>query len=497
MMSPNSLSSLRKFIQLLIAGAILLAPQFMEAEIHYVQAATTDTVCRFGITSPLGSEGYDIATIGVGSYLDWGAVTNPSLPEGVEYIRVLRLRNDLYPQTLANLHAWVQANPGGVWVVGNEPDTTYEDQDALLPEVYADRFYELATIIRRLDPSARIAFGSIVQPTPIRMRYLDRAWNELVARAGGSAAASKLIDFWSIHAFILNEQVMSWGTGVPPGFENDHADAVIITNFDDTHSIAIFQQRMLAFRSWMANKGERSKPLWITEYGSLFPPIDPNGNPNYFGITDEISADYMVATFDFLLGASDAQTGLPADGNQLVQRWFWYSLNEHRYKFGGSVYNPDYPNFGPRITLVGQQFIGYQSNLAQPDLFPVSLSILPVLYNSNHTLVNYRLDITIGNNQYDDASCAQVWIYDGDPGSGGTLIAGPIPSSAIHSYFGNGIVSAYWMGVQPGAQHTLFVRVGPIGVSDTNPGNNQASFIVDTDLPRLHFLPIIHHQILQ
>ena len=46
-------------------------------------------------------------------------------PTGVEYIRVLRLRDDLYPQTLANLPAWVQANPGSVWVVGNEPDTTY------------------------------------------------------------------------------------------------------------------------------------------------------------------------------------------------------------------------------------------------------------------------------------------------------------------------------------------------------------------------------------
>ena len=44
----------------------------------------------------------------------------------------------------------------------------------------------------------------------------------------------------------------SWGTGIPPGFENDHADAVIITDFADTYSIDIFQQRIIAFRSWMA-----------------------------------------------------------------------------------------------------------------------------------------------------------------------------------------------------------------------------------------------------
>ena len=34
-------------------------------------------------------------------------------------------------------------------------------------------------------------------------------------------------------------------------------DAVIITNFADTYCIEIFQQRLIAFRSWMAEKGER------------------------------------------------------------------------------------------------------------------------------------------------------------------------------------------------------------------------------------------------
>ncbi len=40
-------------------------------------------------------------------------------------------------------------------------------------EVYAARYYEIATTIRALDPSAKLVFGSIVQPTPIRLHYLD------------------------------------------------------------------------------------------------------------------------------------------------------------------------------------------------------------------------------------------------------------------------------------------------------------------------------------
>src|SRR4030042_2414439 len=279
-MKTNLFFTIRKILLFITAGVLISNPLNLKAEGQSVRAATADTVCRFGITSPLGSEGYDIASIGVGSYLDWGAASNPSLPDGMEYIRVLRLRDDLYPHTVIMLTEWVQANPGSVWVVGNEPDTTYENQDALLPEVYADRYYELATKIRSLDPTAQIAFGSIVQPTPIRLRYLDRAWTELAVQAGSSAGASAMIDNWSIHSFILNEGG-GWGTGIPPGFEDDNADAVIITNLDDTFSISIFQQSVIAFRNWMASKGERNKPRWITEYGSLLPPIDPPGGPDY------------------------------------------------------------------------------------------------------------------------------------------------------------------------------------------------------------------------
>ena len=210
---------LRTLIIILLVGIFLVDPQVIQSDVRSVRAATIDTVCRFGITSPYGSGGYDIASLGVGSLLDWGAANDPVLPEGVEYIRVLRVRDDLYGQTLAGLPTWIQAHQGSVWVVGNEPDTTYGNQDALLPEVYADRFYELAQIIRALDPSARIGFGSVVQPTPIRMRYLDRAWARLAAQAGSYYAASKLVDIWSIHSFILNEQKDSWGTSIPPGFE--------------------------------------------------------------------------------------------------------------------------------------------------------------------------------------------------------------------------------------------------------------------------------------
>jgi hypothetical protein len=501
---PKHSTCLPKMIVLLVIAIVLPNPLPLRSVVQAEITPTEDTACRMAIDAPLDIGESDIASLGVASLLDWGAVNNPSLPEGVEYIRVLRLRDDLYPETLANLPAWVKANPGSVWVVGNEPDTTYENQDALLPEVYADRYYELATLFRQLDRSAQIGFGPVVQPTPIRIRYLQRAWDRLVIDAGSTKAASQLVDIWTPHAFILNEDTRfynNWGTGVPPGFETDHDDAFIIDidHLYYTYSIDIFEPRISAFREWMASIGEREKPLWITEYGSLLPPMDPPPPPppdppiDYVNVSDEDTTAFMLDTFEFMLETSDAQSGMPADGNQLVQRWFWYSLNDHRYHFGGSLYNPDSPDFGPPVTLVGDSFIAYQADhLLEPDLYPSDLAVAAMSYNQDRTLVNYRLEITIDNSQFYDASCAKLEVYDGDPDSGGSLILGPLPASAIKADYGTGKAIVYWTEVQPLSEHKLCITVDPIGIEDLVPGNNMACYNVYLELPNLVFLPAIH-----
>ncbi len=488
-------STLLKIIVLVVALTLLTSPALEGSAAQSGLNITPVTACRYGINAPLPTSGYDIASLKVGSLLDWQADTNPSLPPGVEYIRVLRLRDDLYDQTLADLPAWVDDNPGSVWIIGNEPDTTYEDQDGILAETYADRYYALATIIRAHDKTAQLGFGPIVQPTPLRIRYLDRAWDHLVLDAGSASAASSLVDIWTPHSFILNEEAGQWGAGIPPGFGQDHTDAIIITDYADTYSISIFMQRIINFRTWMASIGQRSKPLWITEYGSLFPPVDPIGGPDYVNVSDDATALYMWNTFSFLQTASENQTGMPADGNQLVQRWYWFSLNEHRYLFGGSLYNPDYPeNYGPLLTLVGQNFINHQNQfVVEPDLFPSGLTITPISPSQLPGRFDYRLDITIDNNEFADATCAQVWVYDGDPGDGGTLIAGPLPASRIQANFGTGLLRAYWQGVLPNENHTLYVKVEPIGTTDTNPANNLASFNVFTLAINKIYLPIIRH----
>jgi hypothetical protein len=47
---------------------------------------------------------------------------------------------------------------------------------------------------------------------------------------------------------------------------------------------------------------------------------------------------------------------MPGDNYLLVQRWFWYTMNEQRYKFGGTLFDPEN---GDQVTSVGQAFINY------------------------------------------------------------------------------------------------------------------------------------------
>jgi hypothetical protein len=214
---------------------------------------------------------------------------------------------------------------------------------------------------------------------------------------GNRKAALDLIDIWSIHAFILNEHLSQWGAGVPVGFENDWSDAISITDYSDTHSIEIFSQRIISFRNWMNSIGERKKPLWITEYGSLFPPIDPINGPDYVNIDDATTSDFMINSFDFMLNSINESTGFQDDENRLVQRWFWYSLNDYRYKFGGSLFDPD-NEFVP--TLVGEAYKNYTDQLIlnpitgiDPVLFRQSGLEFPVFYDESLEIFNYPYEI--------------------------------------------------------------------------------------------------------
>jgi len=283
---------------------------------------------RFGVGgNPNAVSQADWEALGAGWYVPWNATLNPPHPNGAMLLQMLRIEGSqpvLDLQTIADL---VRANPASVWRIGNEPDSPW--QDSVTPQQYAQVYYQLYYLVKSIDPTAQVAFGGLVQATPLRLLYLDHIWQAYQDLYGETMQ----VDVWTLHSFILPE-VGSWGAGIPPGMgAYDHL--AVSYDLRDHDNMGIFIQRIVDFRQWMAEHGQRDKPLLIPEYGILLWPIYRDEDGRYFD--DERVITFMYATFDFFLSATDPNLGYPADGDRLVQAWAWYSLDDDIYYEGQKI----------------------------------------------------------------------------------------------------------------------------------------------------------------
>ena len=210
----------------------------------------------------------------------------------------------------------MRANPASLWIVGNEPECIYQGNRT--PEEYAEIYREYYVFLKAHDPACRVAIGGVVQPTPLRLQWLDRVLEHYQARYGEPMP----VDVWNIHNQILQEKRDDYGCRIPVGLDDDQG---MIYPWWQNDSLEHFTDHVWAFRQWMADRGQRDKWLIISEYGVLYPShwFDSLGEPG----GDVRIMTFMGATFDFLLSARDDDIGCRHDDNRLVQRWAWFSLN--------------------------------------------------------------------------------------------------------------------------------------------------------------------------
>jgi len=263
---------------------------------------------------------YDISELHIGWYSDWLTTREPLCPGGIKYAQVILVRAGLYPTNTLELTATVAANPGSLWLIGNEPEGKY-GQGNRTPGEYADIYHHLHTLVKGIDPTAWIAIGGVIEPTPLRLQWLDMVLNGYESRFGEAMP----VDVWNIHAQILQEKAGSWGAEIPAGLTATEGRLYTLLHNADPD---IFRQLVIEFRQWMKDKGFENKPLIISEYGVLMP-------SDY--LADDIPSgeqkviEFMCSTFDFVVHAADPNLGYPADDNRLVQQWLWYSLNSQPY----------------------------------------------------------------------------------------------------------------------------------------------------------------------
>jgi hypothetical protein len=343
----------------------------------------------YGLTSPSLAVYTDVTDLGAGWYLDWRVRETPERPAGIDYVQMVRVHQKLacgqpyhsdrvacpYAEPLTyvtqpsttTIETAVRANPGALWLIGNEMDRIdwaycvkwgannhcdvvgYNGQDEILPETYAVAYHDLYTLIKAADPTARVAIGGVIQPTPLRLQYLTAIWDAYQT----TYSATMPVDVWNVHNFIIQEQARSWGADIPPGI-----DAAVGEHVGDTTThinMTIFKDQILAFRHWMKERGQQNKPLIISEYGVLYSNslIDPTWNSN----DPTYVQDFMVATFDFFATTKDCALGYLADECRLVQQWNWYSLDDTWGSF-----NPHSRLFDPtskEMTATGKRFQEY------------------------------------------------------------------------------------------------------------------------------------------
>lgn len=360
-------------------------------------AGTEYSNCRLGvgvIKNPVATyPGY--SSMHFGWYIDWKAPLMPLKPSGIDFYFTLRANQMKSGSTYlpsyiitpalsfdpGGLGPIVQANPGGVWLIGNEPDRPYS-QDDVLPDMYARIYHDAYTFIKGIDPTARVANGAIVQPTPLRLQYLDMVLDAYRMQYGGLMP----LDLFNTHAYMINEEKLKPGADIPPGIT-----ATVGVQFTPAQHLDIntFSSLIQNLRTWMKAKGYQSIPLIVTEYGALLPLwyLDD------FGLTQGHINNYISGVMNWLNTTSDMNTGYPADGYRLLQQAALFSLDddsefpdpnppETLFRWGSFLYRSTAPY---TLTATGAHYSATAATLAatvdlQPYLantYPGSLIVSP------------------------------------------------------------------------------------------------------------------------
>ncbi len=358
--------------------------------------ATTETFanCRYGAAPAEDDSGEKTAAIsdlGAGWYLTFGTkAQHPQPANGSDFVHMLHVRQkkdgfayltgyDITPKLTNDLANYIKDNPGDIWILGNEvdrgpsPGETNPDvrgQGDTHPEVYALAFHEAYNFIKQADPTAQVATSGLVQVTPGRLQYLDKVWSTYKQTFGQPMP----VDIWTMHLYILPEVKpdgktpngvanVALGTDPTLGKRESGGDAANcaapgVYCFAEHDKISVFAEQVVAMRSWMADHGQKEKPLLLTEFSILYPYIvdgDTCFIQDEFGqcFTPDRVNNFMTQTYNYLNNlAHDPNLGYSLDNDRLIQQYMWFSVYNEGVGEVSNLLQKDLET----MTILGQNF---------------------------------------------------------------------------------------------------------------------------------------------
>jgi hypothetical protein len=506
---------------------VVLAPQPRALETSLTEGEPFPN-CRFGVTAwPHQLQAFDIISeLRTGWYLDFQSHSPPPGPAEAEYAqmiavkqgRMLRGDSDICgpsyaytvgpPLTEGGLGGYVAENPGALWIVGNEPDRI--NQGDICPQQYAEAYHETYHFIKDRDPTAQVAVAGLVEVTPGRLQYLDIVWATYLSKYGTPMP----VDVWTMHIYILAEEGegdahIALGTdpdlAIPFSFNCADPDSYCHAEHDD---MDLFAEQVVMMREWMKEHNQQDKPLIITEYGILKP-------YNFYGICNAIEQcpplpeeppgcfcdenretfhptrvkNFMEATFDYLMTATDPVLGYPADEYRLVQQWLWFSLAKEGAEDLGHASNLVYTDTYA-LTTPGLRWQDYVVTIASTvNLLPVSVPTI-VEYTANGTdSMTVTLWAEVRNNgNIAPTGTVTVTFYSDE------ALTTPIGSVTFAGLGGCArsavVMTTTWKNLSTGI-YPFWVKVDSTEtITETSETDNVASGIVFIN-PRYVFLPLV------
>jgi len=453
--------------------------------------------CRFGATVfPSYWSGIDVAPFHLGTYLDFGTANYPPGPTALEYWQMVRVRQNksggqyLDGYTInpdwGTLGQRVEANPGALWIVGNEPDREYI-QDDTYPEVYAQAYHDVYFFIKNTDSTSRVAVAGLVGFTPGREQYMDIVWDTYVQEYGSPMP----VDVWTIHPYVLWE---SGGAGAHVALGTDPAIAIpYSSNCADPASIChaehddlnLFGQQIVRMRQWMLRHGQQDKPLLVTEWGMLLPYRWEDGSLFYDENGETFNpvrvSRFLTGTLEYFRHTTDSEIGYPMDGYHLVQQWSWYALGVSGVEAAaGNLVEPETPY---TTTYVGQVWQEYVDAITPT----VNLSVKARWTVILHPTSSATLTAEIYNNGNVSTGSAVTVTFYSDSGLITPIMTRTLPALS-GCVWGGRTVTATWDNVGDVGVHPFWVAV--VGPEESFLEDNVAQGAVLVASSQV-FLPII------
>jgi hypothetical protein len=471
--------------------------------------------CRYGVASFTEDDNPFISQLGAGWMVNFEVNLDRPVPSGVEYVPIIRMKQERDPDTGARLpsyYLWtpplnddpgglgplIAANPGLLWLVGNEVDRVVW-QDDIMPDIYAIAYHDIYHFIKDRDPTAQVGISGLVEVTPGRLQYLDIVWDSYLEMYGTPMS----VDIWNMHVYILPEiKANGQASRAAVALGTDPALAILESDltpnqcplnkvycYAEHDDMGIFNDQVRAMRQWMKANGQQNKPLILSEYSQLYP--YDNTDPGGCFLQDEYGncftparvSQFMIDSFAYLETVTDTNLGYPYDDYRLVQQWLWYAMHD------GS----DYPSnnlvddrLNPtQLTSIGQTFLTeVNAQALEANLIPSYVSSLAVTGTTTATI-----SAEIRNNGNISVTNPMSVTFYADEAQTVVIDSVTLPAGLDGCARRGGSVSVQWSGLSAGVNRYWVVVDSGGAVAESDEADNVLSGFVIVD-PEQVFLPV-------